>query len=200
MPVPKRLDPSQEGLGSTRMFASGSFVGGSTVGQPEADVRRLRPEYAPLASADVAAFECLAQSVKDWAPDLVPGLLRTAAYTRAVIRSYDPAATDEAADARMASRQVRSRILDAPAGPRYWVILDEVVVRRPVGGPPTMAEQLRHIAALVRRHRIIAQVLPLSEGAHAGLDGLFKLLTFDDAPPIAYVQGVRAAACRPIRP
>ncbi|MFH8467465.1 DUF5753 domain-containing protein [Streptomyces sp. NPDC017991] len=147
-----------------------------------------RPEYAQPASADVAAFESLARSVRDWAPDLIPGLLRTTAYSRAVSEAYEPAGTDGAAEGRMASRQVRARILDNPAGPRYWVILDEVVVRRPVGGPHAMAEQLRRIAALVRRHRIIAQVLPLSEGAHAGLEGLFKLMTFDDAPPVAYVQ------------
>ncbi|GHA25318.1 hypothetical protein GCM10010372_26600 [Streptomyces tauricus] len=152
------------------------------------------PEYARPASADVVAFESLARSVKDWAPDLVPGLLRTADYSGAVLEAYEPVGTDEATDGRPASRetrqarQVRARIFDNPAGPRYWVILDEVVIRRPVGGPHTMAEQLRHIAALVRRHRIIAQVLPLSEGAHAGLEGPFKLMTFDDAPPVAYVQ------------
>ncbi|MFJ2259744.1 DUF5753 domain-containing protein [Streptomyces sp. NPDC087844] len=147
-----------------------------------------QPKYAQPALADVVAFESLAQSVKDWAPDLVPGLLRTAAYSRAVIQAYEPVGTDEDVDGRMASRQVRAHILGNPAGPRYRVILDEVVVRRPVGGPHAMAEQLRHIAALVRRHRIIAQVLPLSENAHTGLDGLFKLMTFDDAPPVAYVQ------------
>ncbi|PSM44462.1 transcriptional regulator [Streptomyces dioscori] len=146
------------------------------------------PQYAQPASADVVTFESLARSVRDWAPDLVPGLLRTAAYSQAVLQAYEPAGTDEAADGRTASRRARARILDNPAGPRYQVILDEVVVRRPVGGPHTMAEQLRRIAALVRSHRIVAQVLPLSEGAHAGLEGLFKLMTFDDAPPVAYVQ------------
>ncbi|MFD6292514.1 DUF5753 domain-containing protein [Streptomyces sp. NPDC060205] len=155
------------------------------------ETERLDPSrrtHAQPASADVLAFESLARSVRDWAPDLMPGLLRTAAYGRAVIQAYEPAGTVEAADGRTASRQTRARVLDNPAGPRYHVILDEIVVRRPVGAPHTMAEQLRRVAALVRRHRIIAQVLPLSEGAHTGLDGLFKLLTFDDAPPVAYVQ------------
>ncbi|MFF3487527.1 helix-turn-helix domain-containing protein [Streptomyces sp. NPDC002701] len=229
MPQPKRLDPSpsprelygaelrhqregaglsQEDLGA-RMFVSGSFVG-----QLEAGIRRMQPEYAHLADeilqtdgffvrnlagamtspyehhfADVVEFEGLARSIKDWAPDLVPGLLQTEAYTRAVIRAYDTVVADDVVEGRMASRQARARIFDDPARPRYWVILDEVVVRRPVGGPHAMAEQLRHIAGLVHRHRIIAQVLPLSEGAHAGLDGLFKLMTFEDAPPLAYVQG-----------
>ncbi|MER6130579.1 helix-turn-helix transcriptional regulator [Streptomyces sp. NPDC001815] len=201
---------SQEELG-TRMFVSGSFVG-----QLEAGIRRMQPEYAQMADeilktdgffvrnlaaamrspyehhfADVVEFEGLAQSIKDWAPDLVPGLLQTAAYTRAVIRAYDPVVAEEVVEDRMVSRQTRAHIFDDPATPRYWAILDEVVVRRPVGGPHAMVEQLRHIAALVRRNRIIVQVLPLSEGAHAGLDGLFKLMTFDDAPPIAYVQGVQ---------
>lgn len=231
MPEPKRLDPSpsprelygaelrhqregaglsQEDLGA-RMFVSGTFIG-----QLEAGIRRMRPEYAQLADeilktdgffvrnlagamkspydphfADVVELEGLAQSIKDWAPDLVPGLLQTTAYTGAVIRAYDPFVADDLVEERLAARKVRARIFDDPARPRYWVILDEVVVRRPVGGPHTMAEQLRHIAALVRRNRIIAQVLPLSEGAHAGLDGLFKMMTFDDAPTVAYVQGVQ---------
>ncbi|WP_221348218.1 helix-turn-helix domain-containing protein [Streptomyces beigongshangae] len=201
---------SQEELGA-RLFVSGSFVD-----QLEAGVRRMRPEYARLADeilktdgffvrnlagatrspyehhfADVVEFEGLARSIKDWAPDLVPGLLQTAAYTRAVIRAYDPVVPDDVVEGRMASRKARARVFDDPDRPRYWAILDEVVVRRPVGGPHTMAEQLRHIAALVRRNRIIAQVLPLSEGAHAGLDGLFKMMTFDDAPPVTYVQGVQ---------
>ncbi|MGP4044263.1 helix-turn-helix domain-containing protein [Streptomyces sp. 2A115] len=205
----EEADLSQEDLG-TRMFVSGSFIG-----QLEAGIRRMQPECAQMADeilktdgffvrnleaamkspyerhfADVVEFEGLAQTIKDWAPDLIPGLLQTAAYARAVIRAYDPVLTEDVVEERVTSRQARARVFDDPVTPRYRVILDEVVLRRPVGGPKVMAEQLRHIAAMVRRNRIIAQVLPLAEGAHAGMDGLFKLMTFDDAPPVAYAQGV----------
>jgi hypothetical protein len=53
-----------------------------------------------------------------------------------------------------------------------------------------MAEALRHIAGLVRRHRIIVQVLPFEAGAHMALEGSLKLMSFSDAPPLAYIQGL----------
>ncbi|MCX4906568.1 helix-turn-helix transcriptional regulator [Streptomyces sp. NBC_00878] len=231
MPQPKRLDPSQSpralygaelrhqreaaGLSQDELGAL-MFVSGSFIGQLEAGIRRMQPEYAKMADeilktdgffvrnleaamkspyehhfADVVEFEGLAQGIKDWAPDLVPGLLQTAGYTRAVVRAYDPVLAEDVVEERVASRLARARVFDNPAMPRYWVILDEIVVRRQVGGPKAMAEQLRHIATLANRNRIIVQVLPLSEGAHAGLDGLFKMMTFDDAPPLVYVQGVQ---------
>ncbi|MBV1936718.1 helix-turn-helix transcriptional regulator [Streptomyces sp. BV286] len=199
---------SQEELG-TRMFVSGSFVG-----QLEAGIRRMQPEYAQMADeilktdgffvrnlaaamrspyehhfADVVEFEGLAQSVKDWAPLTAPGLLQTEAYMRAVIRAYDRALSPDIVEERVAARLVRAGIFDDPATPRYWAIVDEIILRRPVGGPEIMAEQLRHIAAMIRSNRIIAQVLPLSEGAHAGMAGVFKLMAFDDAPPLVYAQG-----------
>jgi len=232
MPEPKRLDPSQsprelygaelrhqreeaglsqEDLGA-RMFVSGSFVG-----QLEAGIRRMQPEYAQLADeilrtdgffvrnleaartspyrghfADVVEFEGLAQAIREWAPQVVPGLLQTEAYARAVIRAYDRVLPEEAVGARLAARLVRARVFDHPARPLYWAVLDEGIVRRPVGGPAVMAEQLRHIAAMILRSRVILQVLPLSEGAHAGLDGSLKLMTFDDAPPAVYAQATES--------
>ncbi|MFJ1669399.1 helix-turn-helix transcriptional regulator [Streptomyces bottropensis] len=203
----ERAGMSQEDLGAA-MFVSGSYVG-----QLEAGIRRMQPEYAQLADkvlgtdgfftrnleaarkspyehhfADVVEFEGLAHTIKDWAPILVPGLLQTAAYTRAVVRAYDPVLTEDVVEERVAARRARAHIFADPEKPRYWAVLDEMVLRRPVGGPAVMAEQLRHIAALVRRHRIIVHVLPLAEGANAGMEGIFKLMMFEDAPPLAYNQ------------
>ncbi|WP_326581878.1 DUF5753 domain-containing protein [Streptomyces sp. NBC_00481] len=87
------------------------------------------------------------------------------------------------------SQSTRAHIFEDPKKPRYWAILDEMVLRRPVGGPGVMAEQLRHIEAMMRRHRIIVHVLPLAEGANAGMLGMFKLMAFEDAPPLAYADG-----------
>ncbi|UUU33007.1 helix-turn-helix transcriptional regulator [Streptomyces sp. CA-210063] len=204
----ERAGMSQEDLGAA-MFVSGSFVG-----QLEAGLRRMRLEYARSVDeilgtdgffvrnleaarkspyehhfADVVEFEGLAQTIKEWGPTLVPGLLQTAAYTRAVVRAYDPVLTEDIVEERVAARQARAHIFDDPRTPRYWAILDEMALRRPVGGPAGMAEQLRHIAGMVRRHRIIVQVLPLAEGATAGMQGMFKLMTFEDAPPLSYTEG-----------
>ncbi|MEH0429284.1 helix-turn-helix transcriptional regulator [Streptomyces stelliscabiei] len=204
----ERAGMSQEELGAA-MFISGAYVGMLEVG-----TRRMQPEFARMADevldtdgfftrnleaarqspyehhfADVVEFESLALSIKDWAPILVPGLLQTAEYTRAVVRAYDPFLTQEAVEGRVAARRARAHIFENPTKPQYWAVLDEMVVRRPVGGPAVMAEQLRHIAAMARRHRIIVQVLPLAEGANAGMTGMFKLMTFEDAPPLAYSDG-----------
>ncbi|BBC34243.1 XRE family transcriptional regulator [Streptomyces graminofaciens] len=203
----ERAGMSQEELG-TAMFISASFVS-----MLEAGIRRMRPEFAKVADevldadgffarnleaarnspyehhfADVVEFEGLAQTIKDWAPILVPGLLQTAAYTRAVVRAYDPVLTEDVVEERVAARRARAHIFKDPTKPRYWAVLDEMVVRRPVGGPAVMADQLRHIAAMARHHRIIVQVLPLAEGANAGMEGIFKLMTFEDAPPLVYNQ------------
>jgi hypothetical protein len=191
------------------------FVSGSFIGQLETGLRRMQPEYAQMADeilktdgffvrnleaamkspyrehfADVVEFEGLAQTIRDWAPVTISGLLQTNAYTRAVIRAYDRVLTDDVVEERVAARLARARVFDDPTTPRYWAILDEVVLRRPVGGPEAMAEQLRHIAALIRRNRIIVQVMPLSEGANAGMSGVLKLMTFDDAPPLVYAQSI----------
>lgn len=63
-----------------------------------------------------------------------------------------------------------------------------MVARRPVGGPAVMVDQLRHIAAMARRCQLIVQVLPLAEGANAGMEGILKLMAFIDEPPMVYTQ------------
>ncbi|MBD9700904.1 helix-turn-helix transcriptional regulator [Streptomyces sp. NPDC051773] len=207
----ERAGMSQEELG-TAMFITGAHVGMLEVG-----TRRMQPEFAKMADevlgadgfftrnleaarkspyehhfADVVEFEGLAHTIKDWAPILVPGLLQTAEYTRAVVRAYDPFLPEDAVEERVAARQARAHIFENPRKPQYWAVLDEMVVRRPVGGPAVMAAQLQHIATMARRHRIIVQVLPLAEGANAGMTGMFKLMTFEDAPPLAYADGAES--------
>lgn len=93
-------------------------------------------------------------------------------------------------DKLVEDRLARAKLLGDPTTPMFWAILDEAVIRRPIGGPEVMAEALRHVAALIRRHRIIVQVLPFRVGAHAALEGALKLMYFDDAPPLAYTEGL----------
>lgn len=71
-----------------------------------------------------------------------------------------------------------------------WVVLDEAVLRRKTGNHLIMAEALRHVLDLARRHRLIVQVLPFTAGAHAALSGPLKLMAFRDAPPLAYLQAL----------
>ncbi|MFE0375191.1 helix-turn-helix domain-containing protein [Streptomyces inhibens] len=200
---------TQEELGRP-LFVSGSFIG-----QLEAGTRRMQMEYAvkmdeiletdgyfarnceaatkskyPDHFSEAAEAEAMATAIREYAPSLIPGLLQTEAYARAVFRAYQPTATEDVIDKLVAARLERAQLLDHPTTPMLWAVLDEPVLRRRVGGRVAMAEALRHVAALARQHRIIVQVLPFAAGAHASLHGSLKLMAFTDAPPLAYVDGL----------
>jgi transcriptional regulator with XRE-family HTH domain len=189
------------------------FVSGSFIGQLEAGTRRLQLEYAvqideilgthgffernckalarskyPDHFAEAAEAEAIATAIRQYAQLLIPGLLQTKAYAEAVFRAYKPTATDSEIDARVAARLERAHLLDDPTTPLLWAILDEAALRREVGGSAVMAEALRRVAGLARKHRIIAQVLPFGAGAHAAMDGPLKLMEFEDAPPLSFVE------------
>ncbi|KIF02070.1 hypothetical protein PL81_32045 [Streptomyces sp. RSD-27] len=201
---------SQEGLGE-RIFVSGSYVG-----QMEGGKRRLRVELASLLDkvfetgdyftrlakafkskhveyfAAVAELEVLATAIYDYGSTLVPGLLQTEEYARAVVRAAKPTALTEDVEALVEARMGRARLLDDPVTPELWVILHEAVLRTAVGGHNVMAAQLRRIAAAVRAHRITVQVVPFSAGAHGALGSLVKIMQFSDAPDIVYTEGPHA--------
>lgn len=130
--------------------------------------------------------------IRQYAPLLIPGLLQTEGYARAVFRAYNPTAVEDAIEERIAARLERADLLKHPTKPMVWTVLDEAVLRRPVGGPAVMAEALRHVARLVRKRRIIVQVIPFGEGAHAALNGALKLMAFEDAPALAYLEALSA--------
>ncbi|MDH6116757.1 hypothetical protein ABH930_000176 [Kitasatospora sp. GAS204A] len=89
----------------------------------------------------------------------------------------------------MAARLARPKLLAGPTTPLLWVIIDESAIRRPLGGPATMAGQLRHVAELAENGLIILQVVPFSAGGHALQEGNMRIMAFADAPPLAYVEG-----------
>lgn len=140
--------------------------------------------------AEAAEAEAIATTIKEYAPLLIPGLLQTEAYARAVFRAYQPTATEDVIDELVEARLDRAHLLDDPTKPLLWAVLDEAVLRRRVGGAPVMATALRHVAGLARQRRIIVQVMPFEAGAHASLNGSLKLMSFTDAPPLAYLQGL----------
>lgn len=156
--------------------------------------------------APVADLEPLATAIEAYAATLVPGILQTEAYARAVLRAGQPNYTAEELDRRVVNRLERAHILKDPDSPMVWAILNENVIRAVVGGPAAMAEQLRHIVALGRSGRVLVQVVPHSAGAHATMGGMLTLMGFADAPDVAYTEGVysgeliddpvRVARCR----
>ncbi|MFD9221869.1 Scr1 family TA system antitoxin-like transcriptional regulator [Streptomyces sp. NPDC060064] len=142
--------------------------------------------------AEALEFEQQATVIREYAPKLVPGILQTEAYAREVLGSGHPPKNAEERDRLLVTRLERARILDNFDSPVVWTMLDEAVLRRPVGGPAVMCEQLRHILALGDSRRVRVHVLPFSVGAHAMLEGFVSLMWFDDLPPIAYVEGLKS--------
>ncbi|MEE4493868.1 helix-turn-helix domain-containing protein [Streptomyces sp. BE230] len=206
----------EAGLSQTELGAP-LFVSGSFIGQLESGVRRMQMDQAekfdevlgadgffvrncaalkkskyPDHFAEAAEAEARATTIKEYAPQLIPGLLQSEAYARAVFREYQPTAVASAIDDLVAARLERARLLADPTQPMLWAVLDEAVLRRTVGGPEVMSGALHHVAALVQQHRIIVQVLPFSAGGHAAMGGGLKLMAFPDAPPLAYLDGLGA--------
>ncbi|WAL73406.1 helix-turn-helix transcriptional regulator [Kitasatospora sp. YST-16] len=165
-----------------------SVVAAEPRAEPEPVTRMRFAEYFTT----VAELQSVARTISSFSPTLVPGLLQTPEYARAVFRAAQPLRPAADIADRVRLRMDRARIFDRPTSPLYWAVLDESVIRRPVGGAATMAEQLLSIVELARKNRIVVQVLPFSAGAHALMEGELCLLTFADAPPAAYVEGPHA--------
>jgi transcriptional regulator with XRE-family HTH domain len=194
-----------------RVFVSGGYIGQfeQAIRKPQLDVaqriddalqtdgiferlcRKLIDDrrYADY-FAKAAELEALATKICEFAPTLVPGLLQTPAYARAVTLAMNPLAPDEFIEEKVSGRVERARILKDATRPVYWVILHENVLRVPVGGPAVMAEQLEHVATLARLRTVVMQVLPYSAGAYALMNGMTVLMEFEDAPPTAYTEAV----------
>jgi len=142
--------------------------------------------------AEALELEGQATAIREYASTLIPGFLQTEAYAREVLSSGASPKSDEERDRLLDTRLERARILDDFHSPLVWTLLDETVLRRPVGGPDVMCEQLRHIVELGERRRIRVHVLPFATGYHAMLEGPVKLMWFEDLPPVAYVEGLKS--------
>ncbi|UGY94405.1 helix-turn-helix domain-containing protein [Streptomyces gobiensis] len=138
---------------------------------------------------EVAELEPQAVMIREYASSLVPGLLQTEAYARAVFAAGFPRLSEEQCADNIRTRLDRAKILDGSLTPEVWAMFDESVLRRPIGGPSVMAGQLRHIAHLGEK-RVRLHVLPFSSGAHALLESAVTLMRFEDMAPIAYVEGL----------
>lgn len=118
---------------------------------------------------------------------LVPGLLQTADYARALLGTRI-GASEEDVDQLVAARLERQAILDRDDPPVLWVVIDEGVLHRPVGGAEVMQAQLDHLMEMAERSNVVVQVIPGSVGAHEGVNGSFVIADFAAAPSIVYLE------------
>ncbi|MFE6154665.1 helix-turn-helix domain-containing protein [Streptomyces sp. NPDC057889] len=153
------------------------------------EVRKARRAGHASYFEKVLEAERHAEAIEEWCPTLIPGLLQTGAYARAVVRATHPLEPQERTDAKVNARLARARLFDDDhSTPEYWAILHESLLRLPILPPEEMAEQLDRIAALAHRHRITPQILPWNCGAHPLMLGTAKVMTFPDAPPLVYTE------------
>jgi transcriptional regulator with XRE-family HTH domain len=127
--------------------------------------------------SEAVAMDCFEAQV-------VPGLLQTESYARALMNAGQP--TDEL-DALVAQRTDRQSIHDRDKPPRMWFVIDESALHRPVGGAQVMHQQLQHVVDMVAHSpNLQVRILPYESVTWAGLDGSFTVLGFDDGSQVAY--------------
>ena len=134
-------------------------------------------------------LESAATLIRTYEGQLVPGLLQTEDYMRAVIGAHLDEPPEEA-ERRVALRMARQALLTRPDGPRLWAVIDEAALRRPVGSPEVMRGQLERLIAATKLANVVLQILPFRAGAHPGMVGAFSILRFADGelPDVVYVE------------
>ena len=141
--------------------------------------------------ADYVGLEADAVSVKNYQSILIPGLLQTPEYARAVNEAVIPQPDPERLDEQTEVRLRRQERLTQDPPLRFRVVLDEAVLHRVIGGPAVMGAQLRHLIELTQLPNVTLQVIPFSTGAHPAMDSTFNILEFADAVPgVVYVEGL----------
>jgi transcriptional regulator with XRE-family HTH domain len=131
-----------------------------------------------------------ASLMRAFEPHYIPGLLQTEDYARTVLRA---GLRDQAEiERRVALRMERKRRLVQPAGPEFWVVMDETVLRRPVAAPAVMREQIDHLIEVVALPNITLQVIPFALYVHEAMYGPFQIFRFPfhELQDIVYVETV----------
>ncbi|MET8082744.1 DUF5753 domain-containing protein [Micromonospora sp. NPDC005237] len=149
---------------------------------PEPFRRRYLPWFRPWAE-----LEQDATSIRSYQPLLVPGLLQTEGYARAILNTGGLVPPSEV-DQIVASRIDRQAVLRRDAPPQLVAVLDEVVLRRPVGDGSVMAGQLRHLASAGEWEHVQVRVIPAENPWHTGLAGPFVLGRLPDGTELAYLD------------
>jgi transcriptional regulator with XRE-family HTH domain len=129
-----------------------------------------------------------AASLRTWEPLLIPGLLQTPDYARALFLAWQGADSDDKLDQLVSARIERQAIFQRPSPPSLWAVLDEGVLRRCIGSPTVMHDQLVHLLTVSNRSTIRVQIVPAEVGAHVGLLGALSMATFENAPGIVYLE------------
>ncbi|WP_308376818.1 helix-turn-helix transcriptional regulator [Streptomyces sp. ISL-99] len=153
-----------------------------------------RHEWFPDRYRKRMELEEQAQVIAEYAGHVVPGLLQTDAYARALFKVGNPRGSDDEINEKVRARLSRQAILTADTAPDLSVIMDEAAIRRPIGGPEVMRGQLAELLPRVDAPTSVIQVLPFAHGEHALLGGSLTLLTLAGGAMVAYEEGINSGA------
>lgn len=146
--------------------------------------------FSTVLTGAYVGLEAAAKTIRAYEQQVIPGLLQTDKYAIAMIRAARLGDSDQEIEQRVRVRMARQALLIQDDPIDLWVVLDEAVVSRPVGGDGVMREQLRRLAEMADLPNVTLQILPFAAGAHAGMDGTFSILDFPDAedPDVVFVE------------
>jgi hypothetical protein len=140
-------------------------------------------------------LESASTTIRTFEIQFVHGLFQTEDYARAVTRLGHQAADPLEIERRVGLRVKRQDLLTRANPPRIWSVMDEAVLRRPVGGPAVMRAQLHHLIKVAGLPQVTLQVVPFTRGGHAGASGSFTVLRFEEQylPDVVYIEQLTGA-------
>jgi transcriptional regulator with XRE-family HTH domain len=136
--------------------------------------------FSTVLNSAYVGLEAAARSIKTYEQQVVPGLLQSEEYAIAMIRAARLGDSDAEIEQRVHVRMARQSLLTQDDPIDLRVVLDEAVLSRPVGGDEVMRDQLMRLIAAAHRPNVVIQVLPFAAGPHAGMDGTFAILEFEE--------------------
>jgi transcriptional regulator with XRE-family HTH domain len=137
--------------------------------------------YGSVLTGAYVGLEAAARRIKTFEGLVVPGLLQIPDYALTVIRAGRPDSTEQELERRLEVRSRRQSLLSQDDPVELRVVMDEAVFHRVVGGVSVMARQLDHLVAMSELPHVTVQMMPFEAGAHAGMDGAFVILEYEDA-------------------
>ncbi len=152
-------------------------------------------DVMPSWFSNYVGLEVAAKLIRTYEVLFVPGLLQTEDYARAVVQLGKAYLPSEEVDQRVALRVTRQQILTRADPARLWVVIDEAVLHRPVGGKATMREQIQYLMDMAQQPNISLQVMPFSKVGYPGAGGAFSILRFPegDLPDVVYIEHAASA-------
>ncbi|WP_030420848.1 helix-turn-helix domain-containing protein [Streptomyces sp. NRRL F-5065] len=175
IPRQEYLDRADEVLGA-----------GGLIAATWEDVKKVR---YPKKVRELGKLESKAVEIGLYECNIVPGLLQTREHARAVIGAAQPPYSPDDVERMVAARLARQSVFERSPAPALSFVLEEGVLRRPIGGTMVWRQQLERLLEMGRLHNVVLQVMPTNSDTHSGLDGRIELLKFPDGTAVGRSDG-----------